>query len=312
VIRRLCAGVAAAMITVPLVCCSAMSVRAAGCPALDYQAGLAAVAVALETTPADVVTARNQVAGLLGADPSRSIALQPVLSDLSTAPPQLDDARMRLEAMSATLAYPAHSTCNYDGAPARNTLHDVYASSDFKHLDDSSQTSFIDAILNFLANVFGRAAGSLGVAGGLAVALAVLGLAALLAWRRWHGSAAARGAGIDDLPIAGDDPDAEWRAAERAAAGGDHREAIRRAFRSALIEVALRGRVRLDAAWTTRELLARCDADGDVLVALVAAAALFERAWYGGRAVTAAEWDLAAERCATVRRLARRHDVVRA
>ena len=111
---------------------------------------------------------------------------------------------------------------------------------------------------------------------------------------------------------AGDDPDAEWRAAERAAAAGDHREAIRRAFRSALIEVALRGRVHLDAAWTTRELLARCDADGDVLVALAAAASLFERAWYGGRAVTAADWDLAAERCAAVRRLARRQGVARA
>jgi hypothetical protein len=309
---RLRARVAAAILAVPLVCWSATPVRAAVCPALSYQAGLVAAAAALEAVPAAVATARSDVAGLLGADPSRGIALQPVLVDLSAAPPQLDDARTRLEAMSATLAYPPNSTCNYNGTAARNTLHGVYASPDFKHLDDSNQPGFIDAILTFLGNLFGRAAGALGVAGGLAVALAVLGLAALLAWRRWHGSAASRGAIADERPARGDDPDAEWRAAERAAAAGDHRQAIRRAFRSALIEVALRGRVHLDAAWTTRELLARCDADGDVLVALAAAASLFERAWYGGRAVTAADWDLAAERCVTVRRLARRQGVARA
>jgi Domain of unknown function (DUF4129) len=306
---RLRAGFAAAIIAVPLVYGSATPARAAVCPALSYQAGLGAAAAALEAVPAAVATARSDVAGLLGADPSRGIALQPVLDDLSTAPPQLDDARTRLEAMSATLAYPPNSTCNYDGTAASNTLHGVYASPDFRHLDDSNQPGFIDAILNFLGNLFGRAAGALGVAGGIAVALAVLGLAALLAWRRWHGSATSRGALVDELPAAGDDPDAEWSVAERAAAAGDHREAIRRAFRSALIEVALRGHVHLDAAWTTRELLARCDADGDVLVALAAAASLFERAWYGGRAVSAADWDLAAERCATVRRLARRQGV---
>lgn len=310
--RLLRAGVAAAIITVPLLYGPATPARAASCPALSYQAGLVAAATALEAVPAGVATARSDVAGLLGADPSRAIALQPVLDDLSSAPPQLDDARMRLEAMSATLAYPSNSTCNYDGTAARNTLHGVYASPDFRHLDDSNQPGFIDAILNFLGNLLGRIAGGLGAAGGIAVTLGVLGLAALLAWRRWHGSAASRGARIDEPAAAGDDPDAEWRAAERAAAAGDHREATRRAFRSALIEVALRSRVHLDAAWTTRELLARCDGDGDVLAALAAAASLFERAWYGGRAVTAGDWDLAAERCATVRRLARRQGVARA
>jgi hypothetical protein len=84
---------------------------------------------------------------------------------------------------------------------------------------------------------------------------------------------------------------------------GDHREAVRRAFRSALLEVAVRGRVRIDAAWTTRELLERCHADGDVLVALASAAAVFDRAWYSGTPVTEADWTLAAERCATLRRL---------
>lgn len=302
---RICLAVLAAT---AMVCAEPTWVRAAACPAIDYQATLAAASASLSTVPPDVATVRSDLAGLLAADPSSGGALQPVLDDLTTTPPSLDDARTRLGSMSATLAYPPHSTCNYDGAPARSDLHDVYASPALSHLDDSTQTGIVDTIVNFLRNLFGGAAGALGPAGWVLVAL-VLGLAALLAWRRWHGSAPGRGAVVDEPASAGDDPDAEWRLAERAAARGDHREAIRRAFRSALIEVALRGRVHLDAAWTTRELLARCDADGDVLVALAAAAAVFERAWYGGRAVTASNWDLAAERCAAVRRLARRQGV---
>jgi hypothetical protein len=303
--------VAAALLAVSLLCVGTTPVRAAGCSALEYQASLAAAAAALQTVPADVATARRDVSALLDADPSRGPALRPVVDDLSATPALLDDAGTRLEAMSATLAYPAHSTCNDDGAAARNTLHGVYASPAFSHLDDSNQNGIVDAILNFLAGVFGRAAGALGP-GGIVLVLVVLGLAAVLAWRRWQWSAARAGARLDEPAAVGDDPDVEWRAAERAAAAGDHREAIRLAFRSALIDIALRGRVHLDAAWTTRELLARCDADGDVLIALAAAAALFERAWYGGRTVTAADWDLAAERCATVRRLARLHGVARA
>jgi Domain of unknown function (DUF4129) len=305
------AGVAAAALSILLLGSTATPVRAAGCTALEYQARLAAAAAALEAVPAGVAIARSDVTDLLNADPTRAIALQPVVDDLSASPPKSDDARMRLEAMSGALAYPLHSTCNYDGAAARSTLHDVYASPSFSHLDDSNQNGIVAAILRFLADLFRGIAGSLG-GGGILLAVVVLALAALLAWRRWHGSAATRGARTDEPSAAGDDPDAEWRAAERAAAAGDHREAIRRAFRSALIEVALRGRVHLDAAWTTRELLVRCDADGDVLAALAAAASVFEHAWYGGRSVTAADWDVAAERCSSVRRLARRQGAARA
>jgi hypothetical protein len=306
------AGVAATLVAVLLACGPVLRVRAAGCTAIDYQAGLAVANAALQALPADVVTARSEINGLLAADPSRGVALQPVVDDLSAVPPEVADARTRLAAMSATLAYAPHSACNYDGAAARNTLHHVYASPAFSHLDDSNANSIVGAILSFLAGLLNGATAALGGVPGILLAIAVLGAGALVAWRRWHGSAASRGARVDEPLAAGDDPDAEWRAAERAAAAGDHREAIRRAFRSALIEVALRSRVHLDAAWTTRELLARCDAGGDVLVALAAAASLFERAWYGGRAVAAADWILAAERCATVRLLARRDGVAHA
>ena len=300
----------------PLVAAAWLSLQAgtadaAGCTALDYQSSLAAAAAALRTAPRDFTTARQDVAALLAAAPARSLALQPVLDDLTTAPPLLDDARTRLDAMSATLAYPPNSTCNEDPAAARAALHGVYASPAFAHLDDSVQPGILQSILDFLSTVFSRAAGALGPAGALLITAAAVALTGLLAWRRWHGSAATRGAHAGEPALAGDDPDAEWRAAKAAAARGDHREAVRRAFRSALITVALRGRVRIDAAWTTRELLARCEAGGDILAALAGAAALFDRAWYSGTTVSAADWQLAAERCAAVRRLARQARVER-
>jgi hypothetical protein len=282
------------------------SAMAASCPALDYQATLATAAAALHVSPADVAVAQREVSALLQADASRSAAVQPVLDDLAVTPPDIDDARTRLDAMSATLAYPANSTCNVDGGAARATLHDVYASPAFRHLDDVAQTSFLDAIGNAIDGVLGGLARGLGVLGGLLLAVLVLGLAGLIAWRRWHHSAGFGGAALAEPAGRGDDPDAEWTAAERAADGGEYREAVRRAFRSALLEVAVRGRARFEAAWTTRELLERCNADGDVLVALAAAATLFDRAWYSGVAVTRADWEHAAQRCQAIRRLALR------
>jgi hypothetical protein len=280
-------------------------VAAASCPALDYQGTLAAAATALHQAPPDVSTAQRDVQALQAADASTSVALAPVAADLAAVPAQLADAEARLDSMSATLAYPPHSTCHDNAAAARSTLHDVYASPSFRHLDDSSQTGILDAILGFFSTLFGRAAGALGAAGAVLAAALVLALAAVVAWRRWHGTAAARGAVIDEPATAGDDPDQEWGAAERAAARGDHREAVRRAFRAALIDVGARGHVHLDSAWTTREVLAHCSADGQVLAALAAAAAVFDRAWYSATPVSRRDWEVAAERCTLVRTLAR-------
>jgi hypothetical protein len=300
--RRLCR--AAAILPAVLLIALPVQARAAGCAPLDYQAALAAASAALQQAPADVAGAQHDVTNLIGADPQADGVLRPALDDLSASPPDIPDARLRLSSLSATLAYPPGAACNNSAEAARAALRGVYASPDFRHLDDSTQPGLLANILNYLANVISRGAGALGPAGAALLAIAVVGIALLLAWRRWHGAAALRDARIDEPATAGDDPEAEWRAAERAASVGDHREAVRRAFRSALLEVATRGRVHIDAAWTTRELLQRCHADGDVLVALAAAASLFERAWYSGNAVTAADWALARDRCAVVRRLA--------
>jgi hypothetical protein len=281
------------------------SAQAAGCAALDYQAGLASAAAALQATPPDPAGASAEVAALISADQGSEVALQPVVDDLSASPPLLTDAEQRLTSLSATLAYPRGSVCNENADAARAKLHSVYASPDFRHLDDSTQPGLLSRILSFIGDVIRRATGALGTAGTLALAIAVVGLALLLAWRRWQGSAALGSAAVEEPAEAGDDPEAEWNAAQRAAAVGAYREAVRRAFRSALLEAAVRGRLHIDSAWTTRELLQRCHADGDVLAALAAAAALFERAWYGGVAVSAEDWARAEERCATVRSLAR-------
>src|SRR6202023_3007601 len=114
------------------------------------------------------------------------------------------------------------------------------------------------------------------------------------------------GAAVGAEPAtAGDDPEREWQLALAAAQRGDYREAIRRAFRSALLDVADR-RAHLDRAWTTREMLATLSADADLLAVVAPAAASFDRAWYGRVPVGAGDWDVARGRCEAVRRVARR------
>jgi Domain of unknown function (DUF4129) len=303
-LRRLCRGAAA--LPAVLFLAGAPHAEAAGCPPLQYEAALGAASAALRQTPADTAAAQRTVAALLATDQAAASALQPVLDDLGASPPAVDDARLRLSSMAATLRHPPGSVCNVSSQAARSDLHAVYSSPEFRHLDDSTKGGLLTSVVNAIAAALRRGVGALGPLGAILLALVIVGAALLLAWRRWHGAAALRGARVEDPAEWGDDPDAEWRAAERAAQAGQHREAVRRAFRSALLEVAVRGRVHLDAAWTTRELLQRCQASGEVLAALAAAAAVFERAWYSGEVVTGDDWERARDRCLAVRRLAGR------
>jgi hypothetical protein len=130
---------------------------------------------------------------------------------------------------------------------------------------------------------------------------------AALVWWRVRAGVAAREARVGFEPAErGSDPDREWALALAAAARADHREAIRRAFRSALLETSARGRLHVDSAWTTRELLASAAHDADLVAQLVPAATTFDRAWYSGRSVSAADWETMRRRCDAIRRLARR------
>ena len=214
-------------------------------------------------------------------------------------------SRQRIDLIVTTLALPAGSACHVDSRAAENALHQVYASSVFADLDQNQPPSIfarIGAAINWiLSHLFGL----LGSGGSILLGLLVLGAITAFVIYRLRGVAGGRRALASDEPAtAGDDPDREWQLALAAAQRGDYREAIRRAFRSALLEVADR-RAHLDRAWTTREMLATLSTDADLLAVVAPAAASFDRAWYGGEPVGAADWDVARARCEAVRRVAR-------
>jgi hypothetical protein len=144
--------------------------------------------------------------------------------------------------------------------------------------------------------------------------LAALVLGAIIAFvvlrLRAAGTRAPRGAPLAEPAPQSLDADGEWRQAEEAARRGDHRQAVRHAFRSALLAAAQRGRLQVNATWTTGELLARARGDADLLALLAPAAASFDHAWYSGRPVTRQDWEVARERCDAVRHLAGRRSGV--
>ncbi len=239
-----------------------------------------------------------------GLAPSPAGALVAIDADLTHVPPEVADALTRLRAIGAVLALPAGAEPG-DAAAARRRLEDVYRDPVFAHLDQVQSPSPLARLFDALHGLLGRVTGALGHTGSVLLGAVVLLAAVLLTLRLVRSATGRRIRRIAPEPAAeGDDPEREWSAALAAAAAGDHREAVRRAFRSALLSVALRGRLRVDAAWTTRELLARAAADPDLAAALAPAAAAFDRAWYSGTAVGEAEWLAARDRCAEVRRLA--------
>ncbi|MBV8300902.1 MAG: DUF4129 domain-containing protein [Candidatus Dormibacteraeota bacterium] len=276
------------------------------CPALTYIAAIGSARDDLGATPARVQSAVSALTGLDGAYPNVDRVLQPVLDDLAVTPPALDDARARLGEMAAVLALPQRAGCDVDSGPALGDLHDVYASPVFANLDQKAQASLLDAIGSFINAVVSHLFGALGVGGstllGVGVLLAVI---SFIAWRV-RGSLGGRRSQVAAEPAeTGDDPALEWRRAESAAAAGEYREAVRRAFRSALLEVALRGRIPVEAAWTTRDLLHAARADSTLADALAAASTDFDSAWYSGRPVTETDWHSARVHCDALRRLAR-------
>jgi hypothetical protein len=205
------------------------------------------------------------------------------------------------------LALPAESGAAQT-ADARRRLEDVYRLPAFSDLEAPSEQSGLAYWAGrFLGWLISNTVGRLGripsaILGAVAVALVVL-----LALRALRAASAGRELrAVHEIPTAGDDPNAEWAEAEAAAARGDHREAVRRAFRSALLSVAVRGRLNLNAAWTTRELLNMARGDADLVAALAPAAAAFDWAWYSAGPVTVADWERARARCSAVRHLAER------
>jgi hypothetical protein len=254
-----------------------------------------------------------QEAAGLAAPGSRALA--PVIDDLGRDPADLADARMRLRTLLDALALPPNSVPG-DFRAARGALDGVYRQDAFAGLDappsgDSFFARLGGAVLDGLRWLADHTVGALGTVPSLLLALLVSGIAAFFVVRRLQdtGTRAQRRSAAAEPPSRWLDAGTEWRAALQAAARDEFRVAVRHAFRSALLSAAESGRLRVDPAWTTGELLARARGDADLVAALAPAAASFDRAWYSGAAVTAADWEVARERCEAVRRLAARRGV---
>jgi len=243
------------------------------------------------------------------------LAIAPILADLDRNPAALDDARSDLETLIAAVQLPPGAVAE-DPSAAKHSLDDVYNQSQFSGLGrrQANQDVFSrigQALLDFFRWLFGHTLGHLGLIPSLL--LAALVIAAILAFvllrlqragtrMPWRGAVTEPAAG-------GTDPEDEWRLAVQAAASGDHREAVRHAFRSALLAIAVAGRLPVDAAWTTSELLTRARGDADLVAALAPAADSFDRAWYSGRPVSREDWETGRDRCLAVRQLAGRRRV---
>jgi Domain of unknown function (DUF4129) len=280
---------------------------AAAPAAVDYVAALRAARADLAAGSITAARADLDTAARL----SPGTGLGPVLADLDSNPPQVTDAEVRLDAAIGALALPPGAAAG-DDAAAGASLRDVYARPEFRDLNrttgDSGLLGLLDRFINWVGDH------GPGVPGPGSVVLLLIGAAviALFVYRLLRGVSAGRRVEVAEEPAAaGDDPDREWALAEAAAARGDHREAIRRAFRSALLAVTLRGRLPVNAAWTTRELLDVAAGDADLIAALAPAAAAFDRAWYSPAPVTEADWTVERDRCAALRTLAGRRTALR-
>jgi hypothetical protein len=278
---------------------------ASPCVTLQYLTLLGGADNALSAVPAQPATALADVTQAEALAPAASSDLSPIVASLSASPPDIAGGTRRIDLIVQTLALPSGSVCHVDSQQAENDLRQVYASSVFADLDQNQPPSIFSRIGSVINWVLTHLFDLLGSGGSIALGVIVLGGLLAFAIYRLRGVAGSRRAlGAEEPATAGNDPDREWQLGMSAAQRGDYREAIRRAFRSALLEVADR-RAHLDRAWTTREMLATLSTDADLLAVVAPAAASFDKAWYGRGTVDAADWDLARSRCEAVRRVAR-------
>jgi hypothetical protein len=285
---------------------STRATAATACLTSTYIGLLTTAGSALAATPAQPVAALTALTQAEDLVPSTVPELTPIIHGLTSTPADVTGSMQRLGVLTATLALPAGSACDVNSQDAENVLHSVYASHVFADLDQNPPPSIFQRIGAAINWVLSHLHGLLGSGGSIGLGALVLALIAAFVFYRLRGVVGGRPANQGQEPAtAGDDPDHEWALALAAARHGEYREAIRRAFRSALLDVTGR-RARIDRAWTTREMLATISADADLLAAVAPAAAAFDRAWYGDTPVTEADWEIARARCEAVRKVARR------
>ena len=276
------------------------------CVSIQFIALLERAESALTAVPARPPAALTAVTQAEDLAPSSGPELAPIIAALSASPPDVGGSMQRITLIVTTLALPAGSACTADSQQAENVLHQVYASAVFANLDQNEPPSIFERIGAAINWIISHLFGLLGQGGSILFGVLVLAAIAAFVIYRLRGVMGGRRALSTAEPAsAGDDPEREWELALAAAQRGDYREATRRAFRSALLDVADR-RTHLDRAWTTRELLATLSADADLLAAVAPAADSFDRAWYGALPVSPADWEVARARCDAVRRVAHR------
>ena len=195
------------------------------------------------------------------------------------------------------------SSCATSSAPACAVLRQVFSDSRYGR---APTTNWLDQAWQWLMDRLSQLVGATPEVVWVLLLVALLGLAAFVVWRIVRNSSGDRrqreAAAEQGLTT---DPDVEWRAALAAAERGDFREAIRRSFRSALLDLALHGRSRIDASWATRELIAHVRQDSVLARELDPVAHLFEVAWYSHREVDRGQWEAAREHVERIRGLAR-------
>ena len=280
-----------------------VGVAAASCDG-DYVAQLLQVRVGLEAgTSIQGAVARLQA---LGSADHASSALAPAIADLEGG--DASGAERLLATTAATLQAASGSGCAGLTAHDRQSLARVYGSPAFANLDQPPSPNWLQQLISALGNALGGVLGTLGPLGAGILAALLLGIVAAIAVWRIRQVAASGGetrAGPAASPPAVD-AEQEWGRALAASAGGDFRAAIRHAFRSALVSLVQRGRLPVQPAWTTPELLAHARGDPELAAQLAPAAAGFDRAWYSEEPVDAGRWEEVRGRCQTIRALAGR------
>lgn len=180
-----------------------------------------------------------------------------------------------------------------DPDEARRTAEEILSRAEYREPRPSLLDRALEAVTDFLGRTFDAlAGGGAGSVIGAVITVAVLALAVWLLVRAvrasWPRPEGARGAATVQGTSAPDDP-AVWDAeAERLAAAGDHRGALRCRYQAAVAALVHRGAVADTPARTPSELrgeLAGRQPELDPLIDSVTER--FEAAWYGGRAVDA-------------------------
>lgn len=201
------------------------------------------------------------------------------------------DARTRVQALrDAVNALPGPAVSADDAA----RLKDIYSRPPFK-TDAPPDNPFVQQILELLFRLLDAIARGIFEAREIAVVVGVLIVLAVAAY--FLISLRRQSAGDAQLPPDPSDPEAGLTAgqalsnAQRLAAAGDYRTAVRQLYLSTLLWLDEHGRLKYDRALTNREYLRVLSGAPALRDALAPVVETFDRIWYGFAPISAAEFE---------------------